>query len=117
VALAGPSDPPQLTVGELARRIWREARREGEPNVELTGIRRGETLSEVIVSPDEEIGREERFPGIAPIAAEIPTAAPAWIAERLPSGGGREESRVLWREAMERPGLLSPTEPRARREA
>ncbi len=108
VALAGPSDPPQLTVGELARRIWREARREGEPNVELTGIRRGETLSEVIVSPHEEIGREERFPGIAPIVAEVPTAAPAWIAERLPSGGSREESRVLWREAMERPGLLSP---------
>jgi nucleoside-diphosphate-sugar epimerase/sugar phosphate isomerase/epimerase len=114
VSLAAPADPPQLTVGELAQRIWRGAGGEGEPNVELTGIRRGETLSEVIVSPQEEVG-EERFPGIAPIVAEIPTAAPAWIAERLPSGGSREESRALWREAMERPGLLSPSGPAARR--
>ena len=107
VALAAPADPPQLTVGDLAQRIWREAGGEGEPNVELTGIRRGETLSEVIVSPQEELG-EERLPGIAPIVADVPTAAPAWIAERLPSGGSREEARALWREAMERPGLLSP---------
>jgi nucleoside-diphosphate-sugar epimerase/sugar phosphate isomerase/epimerase len=107
VALAAPADPPQLTVGDLAQRIWREAGGEGEPNVELTGIRRGETLSEVIVSPQEELG-EEQFPGVAPIVADVPTAAPAWIAERLPSGGSREESRALWREAMERPGLLSP---------
>jgi nucleoside-diphosphate-sugar epimerase/sugar phosphate isomerase/epimerase len=107
VALAGPADPPQLTVGELAQRIWREAGGSGEPNVELTGIRRGETLSEVIVSPQEELG-DERFPGIAPILAEVPTAAPAWIAERLPSGGSREEARALWREAMEKPGLLAP---------
>jgi hypothetical protein len=75
--------------------------------VSLTGIRRGETLSEMIVSPQEELG-EERFPGIAPIVADVPTAAPAWIAERLPSGGTREEARSLWREAMERPGLLAP---------
>jgi FlaA1/EpsC-like NDP-sugar epimerase len=114
VALAAPADPPQLTVGELAERIWREAGGEGEANVELTGIRRGETLSEVIVSPQEELG-EERFPGIAPILADVPTAAPAWIAERLPSGGTREEARALWREAMERPGLLAPTGPAARR--
>jgi O-antigen biosynthesis protein WbqV len=107
VSLAAPADPPQLTVGELAQRIWHEAGGQGEPNVELTGIRRGETLSEVIVSPQEELG-DERFPGIAPIIADVPTAAPAWIAERLPSGGSREESRALWREAMERPGLLSP---------
>ena len=116
VALAAPADPPQLTVGELAQRIWREAGGVGEANVELTGIRRGETLNEVIVSPEEELG-EERFAGIAPIFAEVPTAAPAWIAERLPSGGTREEARALWREAMERPGLLSPSGPAARREA
>jgi nucleoside-diphosphate-sugar epimerase/sugar phosphate isomerase/epimerase len=105
--LAGPAEPPQLTVGELARRIWREAGGEGEAHVELTGLRRGETMSEVIVSGEEELG-EQRFPGIVPILADVPTAAPAWIAERLPSGGTREEDRLLWREAMERPGLLSP---------
>ena len=107
VSLAAPADPPQLTVGELAQRIWREAGGEGEPNVELTGIRRGETLSEVIVSPQETLA-DEAYPGIAPIVTEIPTAAPAWIAERMPTGGTREEARALWREAMERPGLLSP---------
>jgi nucleoside-diphosphate-sugar epimerase/sugar phosphate isomerase/epimerase len=114
VPLAAPADPPQLTVGELARRIWRHAGGAGEPHVELTGIRRGETLSEMIVSPHEELGGE-RFPGVAPIVADVPTAAPAWIAERMPSGGTREEARALWREAMERPGLLSPSGPRARR--
>jgi nucleoside-diphosphate-sugar epimerase/sugar phosphate isomerase/epimerase len=113
-ALAAPADPPQLTVGELARRIWREAGGEDEPNVSLTGIRRGETLSEMIVSPQEELG-DERLPGIAPIVADVPTAAPAWIAERLPSGGTREEARSLWREAMERPGLLAPSGPAVRR--
>ena len=40
-------EPPELTVGELATRIWRRAGGQGEPNVELLGIRRGETLSEV----------------------------------------------------------------------
>ena len=114
--LAGPSGPPQLTVGELAQRIWRRAGGDGEAHVELTGIRRGETLSEVIVDSHEELG-EERFPGIAPIVADVPTAAPAWIAERLPSGGSREETRALWREAMERPGLLAPSRPPARRGA
>ena len=105
--LAAAANPVQLTVGELAERIWRCAGREGDPHVELTGIRRGETLGEVLTGPDEELA-DERHQGIAPIAGEVPTAAPAWVAERLPSGGSREEARVLWREAMERPGLLLP---------
>ncbi len=70
----------------------------------------------MIVDSREELG-EERFPGIAPIVADVPTAAPAWIAERLPSGDSREETRALWREAMERPGLLAPSRPAARRGA
>jgi hypothetical protein len=40
---------------------------------------------------------------------EIPTAGPAWVAERLPRRGGREEARAVWLEAMRRPGLLAPT--------
>ena len=106
--LAGPADPAMLTVGELAERIWTGCGREGDPDIDLVGIRRGETLSEVITAPGEEIG-EERFQGIAPITGEISTAGPAWVAERLPASGSREEARAVWLEAMQRPGLLTPS--------
>jgi nucleoside-diphosphate-sugar epimerase len=107
VLLAGPADPVQLTVGELAARIWRQAGRPGSPSLDVVGIRRGETLSEVLTGPGEEIG-SEREQGIAPIESEIPTAAPAWVAERLPESGRREQARAVWLEAMRRPGLLAP---------
>jgi FlaA1/EpsC-like NDP-sugar epimerase len=105
--LAGPSDPAMLTVGELAERIWSGAGREGAPDIDLVGIRRGETLSEVLTAPGEEMGAE-RHQGIAPIHGEISTAGPAWVAERLPTTGDREQARAVWLEAMQRPGLLTP---------
>jgi nucleoside-diphosphate-sugar epimerase len=107
VLLAGPADPVRLTVGQLAEQIWTRAGRPGKPALDLVGIRRGETLSEVLTGPGEEIG-PEREQGIAAIESEIPTAAPAWVAERLPPGGGREQARAVWLEAMRRPGLLAP---------
>ena len=107
VLLAAPADPIALTVGDLAERIWRQAGREGSPAIDLIGIRRGETLSEVLTGPDEEL-LDERHQGIAPIAAEIPSTGPAWVAERLPERGAREEARAVWLEAMHRPGLLAP---------
>jgi FlaA1/EpsC-like NDP-sugar epimerase len=107
VLLAGPAEPVQLTVGELADRIWRQAGRPGKPSLDLVGIRRGETLSEVLTGPGELLGTE-RAQGIASIESEIPTAAPAWVAERLPDGGSREQARAVWLEAMRRPGLLAP---------
>ena len=107
VMLAGPSDPVVLTVGELAERIWRDAGRPGRPELDVVGIRPGETLSEVLTGPGETLG-EERHQGIAAIAGEIPTAAPAWVVERLPERGAREDARPVWLEAMRRPGLLSP---------
>ena len=109
VMLAGPADPAMLTVGELAERIWSGAGHDGAPDIDLLGIRRGETLTEVLTAPGEELG-EERHQGIAPIHGEIPTTAPAWVAERLPATGGREEARAVWLEAMRRPGLLTPTQ-------
>jgi hypothetical protein len=63
----------------------------------------------VITAPGEEIG-EESHQGIAPIDGPIPTTAPAWVTERLPATGGREEARAVWLEAMRRPGLLIPTQ-------
>jgi nucleoside-diphosphate-sugar epimerase len=106
--LCGPHDPVMLTVGELAERIWRLAGPGGETEIEITGIRRGETLSEVLTGPGEQMG-DERHQGIAPIEAEIQTAGAAWVAERLPERASREEARAVWLEAMQRPGLLAPT--------
>jgi nucleoside-diphosphate-sugar epimerase len=105
--LAGPADPVTLTVGDLAERIWRTAGREGGAQTDVIGLRPGETLSEVLVGPGEELGAE-RFQGIAPIAGDVPSAGPAWVLERLPERGSREEARSVWLEAMRRPGLLVP---------
>jgi nucleoside-diphosphate-sugar epimerase len=105
--LAGASDPAVLTVGALAERIWRQAGRGDAPEVDVVGIRRGETLSEVLTGPGEELA-EEGHQGIAPIEGEIATAGPAWVVERLPRRGSRDEVRAVWLEAMRRPGLLAP---------
>ena len=107
VPLCSPHDPVMLTVGDLAERIWRLAGPGGETEIELLGIRRGETLSEVLTGPGETLG-EEHHQGICPIEGEIPTAGAAWVIERLPSRAGREEARAIWLEAMQRPGLLAP---------
>jgi nucleoside-diphosphate-sugar epimerase len=107
VPLCSPSDPVMLTVGELAERIWRLAGPGGETEIELLGIRRGETLTEVLTGPGETLG-EERHQGICEIAGEISTAGAAWVIERLPARGSREEARAIWLEAMQRPGLLAP---------
>jgi len=107
VPLCSPHDPEMLTVGELAERIWRLAGPGGETEIELLGIRRGETLSEVLTGPGETLG-EERHQGISAIGGEIPTAGAAWVIERLPARGSREEARAIWLEAMQRPGLLAP---------
>jgi nucleoside-diphosphate-sugar epimerase/sugar phosphate isomerase/epimerase len=103
--LAAPADPALLTVGELAERIWRRAG-SGEPAIDLVGIRRGETLSEVLTGEGEHLGAE-RFQGIAPIEGEISLSAANWVAERLDTGSGRAEARAVWLEAMSRPGLLA----------
>ena len=107
VPLATASDPVEMTVGELAERVWHLTGHTEPLSIELLGIRRGETLSEVLVGHGEELG-EERHQGIAPIEGAIPTAGPAWVAERLPAGGTREAARAVWLEAMRRPGLLAP---------
>ena len=104
--LATPHDPAQLSVGELAERIWRAARGGGEPEIDLLGIRAGETLTEVLTGPGEALGGEP-LQGIAPIEPGPLSAGPAWVAERLTGGQGREEARAVWLEAMRRPALLT----------
>lgn len=107
VGLATAADAVTLTVGELAERVWTSAGRSGSPSVDVVGIRPGETMSEVLTGPGEDVGAE-RFQGIAPIEGEVPTTAPAWVLERLPERGSREEARAVWLEALSRPGLLAP---------
>ena len=107
IHLAAPADPAMLTVGELAERIWRRSGRPGAPEIEVLGIRRGETLTEVITGPGERLAAA-RHDGVAAIAAEPSTAGAAWVAERLPARSSREEARVVWMEAMQRPGLIAP---------
>jgi nucleoside-diphosphate-sugar epimerase len=109
--LAGPAGPPVLTVGELAARIWRAVGRETEPPLDVTGIRRGETMAEALTGPGEELG-EERPQGTAAIRGEVPTTGAAWVSEHLPSRASAEQARGVWLEAMRRPGLLAAV-PRA----
>jgi FlaA1/EpsC-like NDP-sugar epimerase len=94
-------------VGELALRIWRCAGLKGEPHVDLLGIRRGETMEEVLTGPGEQLGAEP-FPGIVEIESEVSTAAASWVAERLGAETSREVAREVWRAAMDRPGLIVP---------
>jgi nucleoside-diphosphate-sugar epimerase/sugar phosphate isomerase/epimerase len=105
--LATPGGAPELTVGEVATRIWRGAGLDGEPNIELLGIRRGETMGEVLVGPGERLG-EELYPGLVEIESDVSTAAASWVAERIGAETSREAAREVWREAMERPGLIVP---------
>ena len=107
VPLCSPHDPVMLTVGELAERIWRLAGPGGDAEIELLGIRRGETLTEVLTGAGEELG-PQRHQGICAIEGEIPTTGAAWVVERLPERGSREQARAIWLEAMQRPGLLAP---------
>ena len=57
VMLATPAGAPELTVGELATRIWQGAGMDGEPHVDLLGIRRGETLNEVLTGAGHRLRR------------------------------------------------------------
>ncbi len=96
--LATPHDPAELSVGELAERIWRASGAGEHADIELMGVRRGETMAEVLTGPGEQLG-PERYQGIAAIEG-APAAAPAWVAERLEPGMGREAARAVWLEAM-----------------
>jgi FlaA1/EpsC-like NDP-sugar epimerase len=108
--LSTPHDPARLSVGELAERIWRAAGAGAEPDIDVLGIRRGETLTEVLTGDGERLG-PERFQGIAAIDPPPLAPGPAWVAERLEAGMAREAGREVWLEAMSRPGLLVPAAP------
>jgi FlaA1/EpsC-like NDP-sugar epimerase len=105
--LATPHDPAELSVGDLAHRIWRAAGAGEEADIELLGIRRGETRNEVLTGDGERLGGEARS-GLATIDPGPAAAAPDWIADRLDASMDRRTTRAVWLEAMRLPGLLVP---------
>ena len=102
--LAGPTGMPEMTVGEVAERIWSAAGRDGSPALTEIGIRAGETMSEVLTGPGETVG-PEAHQGVAPIEGDGETSVAEWASERIPDGATREQARPIWLEAMELPGL------------
>ena len=96
-----------LTVGELAKRIWTLAGNEGEPEMDLIGIRPGETMSEVLIGPGEEVG-EERYQGIARSSARSRSRPRPGCSSGSRPAAAREDARAVWMEAMRRPGLIAP---------
>jgi nucleoside-diphosphate-sugar epimerase/sugar phosphate isomerase/epimerase len=103
--LAAPADPVTLTVGELASKIWRQSGRDGDPAIATIGIRRGETMSEVLTAEGEEI-EDEVLQGIAPIRGGAGTSAAEWLAERLGETAGTDEGDAIWMQALDRADLL-----------
>ena len=61
--LSTPHDPAELSVGELAQRIWRAAGAGETADIELLGIRRGETLRSLL---RRLIAIEHRWPWLLP---------------------------------------------------
>ena len=97
--LATAHEPAELSVGELAERIWRGSGAPGEPDIELLGIRAGETRNEVLTGEGERLGPERRH-GLATIDPGNAAEGPALVADRLDAAGGRAKSRAVWLEAM-----------------
>jgi hypothetical protein len=64
-------------------------------------------MGEVLTGAGERLGTEH-YPGVVEIDSEMVIAAASWVAERIGAETSREAAREVWREAMERPGLIVP---------
>jgi nucleoside-diphosphate-sugar epimerase/sugar phosphate isomerase/epimerase len=96
------ADPVELPIGVLAERIWRTAGAPGEPDLHIAGVRPGETMSEVLVGPGEELGGE-LHQGAAAITGDDGAAALAHasaVVEEVERAGGADERRAVWLEAI-----------------
>ncbi len=93
------AEPATLTVGELAERIWTRAGPGGPPDLNVVGVRPGETMTEVLTGPGEALGDEVRQ-GVAAIDAEPATAAAAAVVEEVEAGRGPDERRAAWLRAL-----------------
>ncbi|MEA2272836.1 MAG: hypothetical protein QOI98_1544 [Solirubrobacteraceae bacterium] len=105
--LVAAADAVTLTVGEVAERIWRLAGAPGEPAIELTGVRPGETMTEVIAGPDEQIS-DEVHPGVAAIRSAEPSAELAEMVAALDGQAGPAERRAAWLAALSPESFAAP---------
>ena len=96
------ADPVEEQIGVIAERIWRAAGPGTEPEMHVAGVRPGETMTEILVGPGEELGEEVRM-GAAAIAGEAPTDAAAAVVEEVERCGGAEERRQAWLGALSGP--------------
>jgi nucleoside-diphosphate-sugar epimerase/sugar phosphate isomerase/epimerase len=99
VRLAAAADPVSMTVGELAQRIWREAGGAGEAPLALTGVRPGETMTEVITGPGEELVPSEDQACWA-ISAGDPSAPARDLLGELDGLSDRAERTAAWLAAV-----------------
>jgi FlaA1/EpsC-like NDP-sugar epimerase len=107
VTLATAAEPVELTVGELADRIWTQAAGAGAPEVDLLGVRPGETMREVLTGDGETLG-PERHQGIVEIQGHSWAGEAGRALAEIPGGADRTTARPAWREAMERTALAPP---------
>jgi nucleoside-diphosphate-sugar epimerase len=91
-------DPVELSIGELAQRIWRTAA-SSEPDVHVAGVRPGETTNEVLVGPGEELGGE-LWQGAASIERDAGPSVAAAIVDEVERAAGASERRAVWLDAI-----------------
>jgi nucleoside-diphosphate-sugar epimerase/sugar phosphate isomerase/epimerase len=93
------ADPVELEIGAVAERIWRLAGPGGEPELHVAGVRPGETMTEILAGPGEELGEEVRM-GAAAIAGEAPTEVAATVVDEVERCAGADERRRAWLGAL-----------------
>ena len=93
------ADPVEAPIGDIAARIWADAGPTPEPDLHIAGVRPGETMTEILVGPGEELG-PELYPGTAAIAGEAPVEAAAAVVAEVERGTSVEERRQAWLRAL-----------------
>ena len=97
--LVTAADPPELSVGELAERIWRLAGPGGDTAIRTIGRRPGETQEEVLTGPGERLG-PELFQGTAAIEGSSAAVDAGALADEADAAGDADARRRTWLAAM-----------------
>jgi nucleoside-diphosphate-sugar epimerase/sugar phosphate isomerase/epimerase len=105
--LVAASDAVTLTVGDVAERIWKLAGAPGEPEIERIGVRPGETMSEVLAGPDEELAGDS-YAGVAAIRTSEPSAELAEMVASLQDHPGPAERQAAWLAALRPESFAAP---------